>query len=183
MVGGQLRIKKSEDFSLLNSRGQLRIKQMTFMLLAVAIFFVIVGLFALIFAFNNLKTQATQLNAEEAISIASRMAGETEFSCGQDYCINADKLMALKNMPVYSDLWQDLSIEVCIFDNSTEKCKNECTLANYPECNFLKVVESNETNQIYTSLFVSVCRKAYMNSYVYDKCKLGTLLLGYKKEE
>lgn len=174
----QMRIQKSDDLWLLNCRGQLRIKQMTFMLLAVVLFFIIVGLFTIVFVFGNLKEDATRLNKEQAISIASRLAGNTEFSCGKDYCINSDKLMALKNMPVYNGLWGVSSIEVWKLGNESR----ECSLSNYPNCGVFKVIDNNESNQVFIPLFVSICRKAYENNYIYDKCELGKLLIGYKVE-
>ena len=163
------------------SRGQLRIDQMTFMLLAVVIFFVLVGLFAIVFFFSNLKNDVTALNKEQAESVAQRLAGNTEFSCGKDYCINSDKLMALKNMPVYNSLWGVLSIEVMKLGNDSNQ--KECTIANYPDCNVFTVMANNDSNQVPVSLFVSLCRKDNKNDYVYDKCELGRLLVAYKIEK
>jgi hypothetical protein len=39
-------------------KGQMKIQQMAFMLMAVTLFFVLVGMFFLIFSFSNLKESA-----------------------------------------------------------------------------------------------------------------------------
>src|SRR3989344_1199438 len=174
----QLKIQKSSDFCLFNAKGQLKIKQMSFMLLAVVSFFIIAGLFFLSFSFSNLKGKVSELNQEESISLAARLAGSTEFGCvGKDYCISTDKLLVIKSMPAYSSLFDVSRIEVQKIGNQSR----ECNFGNYPDCEVFKITNNNDSNQISTSIFASLCRKEYENGNVYDKCELGKLLVYYKQ--
>lgn len=160
-------------------KGQLKINQMSFMLLAVMIFFALAGLFLISFYFSSFKENVSELNKEEAISLAERLTGNTEFSCGKDYCLSTDKLMALKGMSYYSDFWGVKGIEVWKIGNRSR----ECTLENYPDCEVYTIITSNESNLIYQSVFVSLCRKESENENVYDKCELGKLLVAYEEVE
>jgi len=173
----QMKIQKSSDFCLSRCRGQLKIKQMSFMLLAVVLFFIIVGLFFISFSFSRLKQDATTLNKENAIATALRLAGSPEFSCGKDYCISLDKAMALRGMSSYSGFWGVSSIEIWKLSGN-----RNCTISNYPDCDVIVIANNKDANQILTPLFVSLCRKEVENNAVYDKCELGKLLVGYKVE-
>jgi len=60
---------------MVGKKSQLRIKQMSFMLLAAVLFFVLAGMFFLMFSYSNLKNKATDLNKQQALTIALRLAG------------------------------------------------------------------------------------------------------------
>ena len=83
-------------------QGQLKIQQMAFMLLAVTLFFVLVGMFVLALRFSGLKESATELEEKNAMLLVTRIANSPEFSCGNAFgksrtnCIDADKVMMLK---------------------------------------------------------------------------------------
>jgi len=162
-------------------KGQLRIQQMAVMLLALVLLFVIVLLIFLSISLSGLKKEVTRLNKEEAISTAVRLAGTAEFSCGKDYCIDTDKLIVLKNMQNYENFWQVQSIEIRRLTGNTE-----CSLENYPNCDVFTILDKSSSDNsldiIYIDTFVSLCRKESENGYPYDKCEVGKLLIGYKKE-
>ena len=72
-------------------KGQFKIQQMSFMLLGVVLFFLLVGLFWIILQSSGLREQATELGRQEAIMMAEFLSGSSEFGCSGDfgsYCVD-----------------------------------------------------------------------------------------------
>lgn len=167
-----------------NKKAQLKIQQMTFMLLAVTLFFVLVGLIILAFRFSGLKESATALEEKNALLLATKLANSPEFSCGESFknakinCIDSDKIMMLKeNIDAYSNFWgKDTNIEIrIIYPLSEEK---ECTLSNYPDCNIINL-ESKQISSEYSN-YVALCRKQNKDGEVVDICSVAKLMINYK---
>jgi len=164
-------------------RGQLKIQQMAFMLIAVVLFFVLVGIFVLVIRFSGLKKTAELLQEENAMLLVTKLANSPEFSCGESFgsgkinCIDADKVMGLKeNIGKYVNFWGVSNIEIRkIYPITADK---ECGLSNYPNCNVIKLV-SGDTLGIGLSNFVSLCRKESIGGEFYDKCELAKLIISY----
>ena len=163
-------------------KAQLKIQQMTFMLLAITLFFILVGMFVLSIYVSNLKSAAAGFEEKNAMLLVTRLANSPEFSCGSAFkskktnCVDADKVMMLKgNIDKYSDFWDVENIEIrTIYPNSTNI---ECTLSNYPNCNIIKI-RSGEISEEFSN-FVSLCRKENLNDEVYDKCEVAKLIVSY----
>jgi hypothetical protein len=165
-------------------RAQLKIQQMVFVLLAVTLFFVLVGMFVLNYKLSGLKNQATLLKEEDAMQIVSKLANSPEFSCGESFgslvnCIDADKVMVLKdNIGDYKDFWGVKNLELRkIYPAISGEV--ECNKANYPDCNIIKVY--NIAGGIEVSNFVTLCTKQSADSRVYDKCEVARLYVSYDK--
>ena len=83
-------------------KAQLKIQQMAFMLIAVTLFFVLVGIFVLAFRLSNLQESAELLEEKNAMLLVTKLANSPEFSCGDAFgtsrtnCVDSDKVMALK---------------------------------------------------------------------------------------
>src|SRR3989338_4817600 len=171
---------------MVNKKSQMKIQQMAFMLIAIMIFFALVGLIILTVGFSGLKEKATALQEENANLLVSKLANSPEFSCGQVFeskenCIDLDKVFVLKdNINKYKNFWGVSGIE--IIKIYPENKNLICTSANYPACDILKLV-SDKTTGISVENFVSLCRKEYdlETSIVYDKCELGKILVRYEK--
>ncbi len=175
--------RKSRKIKTISNKSQFKIQQMAFMLLAVTLFFVLAGIFVLIFKFSDLKDAATEISEKNALLLVTRLANSPEFSCGEvfDYagiaCIDSDKVMALKqSQKEYGDFWGVLNIEIRkILSNKTD----ECTIKNYPDCGFIKIKRSDEIGD-FISNFVILCRKNGFEGEVYDKCEISRLMVSYK---
>ena len=107
---------------LTNKKGQLKIQEMSFMLLAVTIFFVLVGVLILSYKLSGLRKMATDLNEENAMTLATKLANSPEFSCGEAFgniktsCVDADKLMVLReNIDKYSKFWGVANLLLAVF--------------------------------------------------------------------
>jgi len=163
-------------------KGQLKIQQMSFMLVAVFIFFVLVGLFVISFSLSGIRRSALELEEKEAMLLVTKLANSPEFSCEQSYgnkinCIDEDKVMALKNsMNKYSDFWGISNIVVRI--ELTQR-GIECNSGNYPDCDYINVI-SGETTGFSVDTFVTICRKESSESKIYDKCEIGKLIVSYE---
>ena len=162
-------------------KAQMKIQQMAFMLMAVTLFFILVGMFVLVWRFAGLRQSAETLEEKNVMLLVTKLADSPEFSCGTwEYtasCIDTDKVMMLKNsISKYSKFWGDVS-NIKIEKNPLE-ARKECTLSNYPDCNTINLF-SKEITGIPKSTFVALCRKESDEGEVYDKCELGKLLVFY----
>lgn len=178
MVNKNKMKKNKEQFR----RGQLKIQQMAFMLMAVTLFFILVGMFVLSIQLSGLKGSAAALEEKNAMLLVTKLANSPEFSCGGAFqnkktnCIDSDKVMVLKeNIDKYKNFWDVENIEIRkIYPISKEK---ECSLENYPDCNIIKIREGDITAEF--SNFVSLCRKESFEDEVFDKCELAKLIVSY----
>jgi hypothetical protein len=162
------------------NKGQLKIQEMSFMLLALVLFVIIAGLFYISISAGGLKKEYARISQEETITLIARVADNPELSCGKSLCIDTDKLMVLKNRPAYQGFWDIESLKIRkIFPYSTEDI--ECNPGNYNTCNIFTIKSSN-VDQIYDKSYVVLCRKESEERISYDKCELGMIIGGTKRE-
>jgi len=167
---------------MVKKRGQVKIQQTAFMLLALTLFFVLVGLAYLTYQFSGLKGKATEIQEENAKMLAIKMANSPEFSCGSSFgtvksnCVDIDKVMALKtNIEKYTGFWGVAGISIV---RVYPKFSNvPCTLGNYPNCGILEVYSENKVKGADYSNFVSLCRKEFEDGETINKCEIGKILV------
>lgn len=165
-------------------KAQMKIQQMSFMLLAVFLFFSLVGMIIITVKMSELRNSATELEKQNAMLLATKLANSPEFSCGDVYgtpktdCIDLDKVMMLKeNIKKYSDFWGSSNIEI-IKLYPKNKTLTECNSINYPTCNYIKLF--NKTLEGYdASNFVALCRKEKDKSEIVTKCEMGQIIIRY----
>lgn len=169
-------------------KAQMKIQQMAFMLVAVLVFFVMVGLFLLKIRLGGLEETGSELEQENAILLASKLANSPEFACGEAFgskrsnCVDFDKVMFLKNnIDKYAEFWGVNNIELKI-TYSVGGYRRDCTMENYPHCDRIVLVEGPITGYD-VSTFVTVCRKETLGENVQDVCNLGKLFVRYGDEE
>ena len=171
-----------------NNKGQVKIQQMAFMLIAVTLFFVLAGMFVMMFMFSGLKGSATALEEKNAMLLVSKLANSPEFSCGKSFgnlesnCIDADKVMILReNIESYKDFWSVSNIEIRkIYPEISGEVV--CTMRNYPDCNIIRIIEENVAGYS-VSNFVSLCRKDSEGDYDKNRCELAKLIVSYEEVE
>jgi len=168
----------------MNKKGQMKIQQMAFMLIAVMMFFALIGLLILTVKFSGLKEKATELSEKNAMLLVTKLANSPEFSCGNAFggtrgsCIDADKAMSLKkNIDKYEDFWGVSGIEIRKIYPAIQG-EVECAGQNYQECNKITLISGKGTS---TENFVSLCRKEFDGEKNYDKCELAKILVSYEK--
>jgi len=160
-----------------NKKGQFKIQQMTFMIAAVFIFFILAGLFVFSIQLRNLRKTAEQIEQNKAIGVAQYLVESPEFACASgSYCIDTDKMIVLMNRTAYKKFWPVAYIKVFkVYPNAT----GACTLKNYPDCGRYDVFDSGFQSTSSTSSFVALCRKTKEES-VKTVCELGKIIIGYK---
>lgn len=168
-------------------KAQMKIQQMSFMLIAVFIFFALVGMIVISFFMNNMHNDANDLREQNAKLLASKIANSPELSCGEAYdelrtnCIDLDKAIVFKeSVEKYKNFWGIASLEIQRIYPKTNSANQiiECTKTNYPSCNFITLINNADTPD--RSSYVALCRKEVYNEKIVTKCELGRIIIGYE---
>jgi len=158
---------------LKSKRSQLKIQEMSFMLLGLVLFFIIAGLFFLVVSNAGLQEDVETLNYEKAVSTITRLAGSPELSCGKQLCVDADKLVVLKQRESFKNFWDINGLVVKkIYPSEDEEI--ECFMGTYENCNTFTLKEP-EQGFIEVSSYVTLCKKDVVAGYSYDKCQLAKI--------
>ena len=158
------------------SRGQFKIQQMAFMLIALVVFFVLIGLLYFTLQINSVKNNANDVLYLESIARTHALKSTPEFawtvaSCHS--CVDFDKALALKEQRMYAEFWQVPFLKLRILDGSTKDV--ECTRTNYPKCNTVSIVNTSESYRAERA-YVALCRTTSEG----PSCYLGTISVGAK---
>lgn len=160
-------------------RGQFKIQQMAFVLLAIMLFFGMVALGYFAVRMNDLHKDAKALKEEEAKALVKKLAGSPEFRWREcEGCIDFDKALILKEREAFKGFW---NLDYLRIDVLYPAKKGECTKKNYPDCKTLVVVNKSSEFGIPASSFVSLCRKEFEGGTSYDKCVLGRIYASGEK--
>jgi len=162
-------------------KSQFKIQQMSFMLLAIVLFFILVALFYLAIQYRNLQNLAGQQEEEKSFAISQFIADSAEFNCGyESYCVDSDKIMVLMSHSLYKEFWPVAYIRLRkLGDDSGEIV---CTKANYPDCNVFNVYENSKIEYNGTGIgsFIALCRHEKVDDYPARICELGKIIIGYE---
>lgn len=169
-------------------KAQVKIQQTAFMLIALTILFVMVGMFLLSSSFSSLEDEAAKLKENNALKLVSSLANVPELACGDVFggersnCVDFDKALVFSQKSEgYASFWGIQGLEIIKVHPFSEKT---CTDSNYPECGFLTLIEhEGKTLGNDRSTFISLCRKEGTNGGVYDKCELAKLSVRYSDDE
>lgn len=175
---------RSLTFPLQGKRGQMKMQQMAFMLIAVTILFVFVGLFFLKIILSDNRQSANVLEEKNALLLVSKLADSPEFSCGSSFggpksnCVDFGKVVALKDSSEkYSKFWD---VEGIIIRKVFPEEEKVCTRENYPDCGEIVIIE-REGEGIGVSNFVSLCRKEKIDGIINDICEIARIIVYYKE--
>lgn len=161
-------------------KGQMKIQEMAFVLIAIMIFFAIVALFYINFRVSGLRQGAEIQRGEEAQEMVKKIAAMPEFALTArecESCIDMDKVMALKEKKEYQNFWglDYLRIE-SIYPQKPEK---ECIRGNYPDCTSITLINKSKDFGSAKSAFVALCRNEFLQQG-YIKCELGKVYAAEK---
>jgi len=161
--------------------GQMKIMQMSFMIIGVFLFFILVGLFVLGIMLGDIRGSAEELAREEAISSLETIASMSEFSYNSDWsmAVDEDKLDVFASGVniSYEELWPFASLKFYkvypVFDEAVK-----CPSAN---CNYYEVYNSGQQDVESVSSYVSICKKVREVDSTYNRCEVGKIVVGVKK--
>lgn len=133
---------------------------MAFMLVAVFILFSMVGLVYVSITSSQIDSETKALRNQEAVESVKKLSGTAEFAfkSGGDCssCIDLDKTLMLKERSQYKNFWNfDYLMIEKVYPNETER---ECTKTNYPECNKITIIDSNDKKIVTKTTFVTLAR-------------------------
>jgi hypothetical protein len=160
-----------------NKKAQMKIQQMAFMIIAIFIFFVLVGLFFLQLQLRDLRGSASDLEKEQATSSIGVISSMSELACesGAQMCLDKDKLRVMQGID-YEGLWPVDSVGVYVVYPAFDEVV-ECPGIG---CNYYDIFDSGTSEIEEYSGFVSICEKIKESGYVYDRCEIGKLVVGVK---
>ncbi|MAG37775.1 hypothetical protein CMI45_00085 [Candidatus Pacearchaeota archaeon] len=157
-------------------RGQVKIQQMAFVLVALMIFFALVSLIFFKIKISDVREGAVDLKEEEAKELVRKLAGSPEFSftassdCSN--CIDLDKTLMLSERQVYDGFWNlDYLAVERVFPSEEEECSRQ----NYPDCNKIEIIGEGDSGAVFSD-FVSLCRWEQSGEKGYFKCEIGRIL-------
>ncbi len=159
-----------------SSKGQLKIQQMAFVLVALMIFMSFVALIFVSLRVANLKGDVNSLKEEEAREVIRKISSLPEFSfqskgdCSQ--CIDLDKVLLLKERNSYKGFWDFDYLAIGKIYPSSE---GECLKENYPNCATITLINKSSDVGAITRSFVSICRWE-SSKEGYFKCEMGQVL-------
>jgi len=160
---------------MVKNSGQMKIMQMAFMILAVFIFFVLVGMFFLVIQFRDIKGDVARVEAEQAISSLETIANmpELNFDSRWSMAVDEDKLKVMSGEfgNNYDNFWPVASIRVYkIYPAFSEpkKCPGS-------DCNYYEIYDSGQTNIKTYAAFVSICSKVGGGASNY--CEIGKMVV------
>jgi hypothetical protein len=158
-------------------KAQMEIQQMAFMIIAVFIFFALVGVFFLSIQVNKLKGNAGELQREQAISSIRVIADmpELNYESTESMTIDEDKAIIMSGSlgKSYESFWPVSSIKLYKIYPAFDK-EIKCPATN---CNYYQIYDNGEAGGNYYSAFVSICSKQRESGGVYDKCEIGKLVI------
>ena len=154
------------------SKGQIKIQQMAFVLVALMIFLALVALIYISFRVENIKGDVEDLGDQEARELARKLSGTPEFAFTAEDCsdcIDLDKVLVLKERKTYKDFW---NLDYLQVERVYPKGDGECTKANYPNCGTITIID----DEVWTpaQAFVSLCRWEDSKGG-YFRCELGRI--------
>lgn len=161
-----------------SKKAQMKIQEMAFVLIAIMVFFSLVVLFYFSIRLASMKENVQTEREQGAKELARKLADIPEFSwAGCSECIDADKVLAIKDRNSYKNFWDvDYLMVEKVYP---ERANIECTPANYPDCKTITLVNKTKDIGIPVSAFVSIC--SYENSKGgYNKCELGKIHVSAK---
>lgn len=167
-----------------STKAQLKIQEMAFMLVAVMLFFILVGLFVMSIVFTGLQDEATRIAEQKTLAVVTSLANTPELSCiaAKANCVDGDKLISLINLndSSYENFWPFSSLKV-IKQSGFGKDDDDlilCTYANYPNCELFEVYDKEATNERAVESFVALCRKDFENEKTFDRCEVAKIIAG-----
>ena len=168
--------------SFVGKKAQLKIQEMAFMILAVFLFFILVGIFVLSIVYSGIYEEANRIKEDRTLSAVVSLADSPELACisAKSNCIDGDKLITLIDNNRYEDFWPFSSLRVIKASGFgiDEEDLIECSFTNYPNCDIFNVYDKKVSNERAIASFVALCRKEYENGYTYDTCEIAKIIAG-----
>jgi hypothetical protein len=162
-----------------NKKADMKIQQMTFMILFVFIFFSFAGLFFISIQKGKIAENFNALQRESAISSVETISNMPELNCdsSRTLCLDEDKVITFASISKsYKNFWPVASISVRkVYPKIVKDIK--CPAVN---CSYYEIYNSGQNDTIKYGSFVSICKAVKSEGVIQQVCELGRLDLGVK---
>lgn len=164
-------------------RGQIKIQEMAFVLVALMVFFGIIAVLYLSVQGSLLSQKAREQSDERAIHAVRVLAATPEFTWSEcPECVDLDKVFVIKKQlsrnASLRGLWDyDYLVLEQLYP---AQAGGECTPASYPACNRTTVLAPSGAYGVASSSFVTLCRWDPGQQRV---CSLGRLSISDRGRE
>ena len=161
-----------------NSRkGQIKIQEMAFVIVALVIFFAIVSLIVVTIYFSGIKSGAQDVKDESARELVRTLASSPEFSWGAcSSCIDKDKLFLIKRyVSNYSDFW---GVDYLAIDTVYPQRTGECLGNNYPNCKTITLINKTTYIGVPSEAYISLCMQDGTGK---TQCDLGKIYASIRR--
>ena len=153
-----------------SSKGQMKMQQMAFMLVALMVFFGMVTLVFVSLTTSSISRKADDLKVRDAKESLRKIVGspEVSFTSGGDCssCVDFDKILLLKEFQSYRNFW---NFDYLMVERIYPKFDDiECTKQNYPKCSRITVVPSEEDIVTQTAFVAIVYWDKETESFKYE---------------
>jgi hypothetical protein len=175
-LGAKHTFIKNREFKInimKTKRAQMKIQEMSFMILALVLFLILVGLFYLVFSNTSLKNKFEDLTEAQTKSAIIKLSDLPELNCGENLCVDLDKIILLKQVQLYDNYWE-LGGLVIRKTYPYQNSSIECSAGSYLNCNTI-TLKAPQAEYDEISSFVSLCWKETKLGESYQHCELGTL--------
>ena len=159
-------------------KGQLQIQQLAFLVVAIFLFFIIVGLFFLNVSMGGIKASAQDLKTQKAISFLSTIPSMTEFNADCANCVDKDKLKAFvyfsKEYKQFFPL--DSLRAIRMYPKPENFSLSDELICPSSECMILFNSTTSEITEY--SIFIPVCEISKRTGVLITDCELWKLIGG-----
>jgi len=157
-------------------KGQMKIQQMAFVLVALMLLFGMVALFYFSVVLKDTRSSAQELEEQKVLEQIKKIATSPEFKWVEDCdsCIDFDKALLLSERKSYNGFW---GFDYLMFEKVGGV--GNCTRASYPECKSLTIANKRIGTPVNT--FITLCRQEVKEGTPYNVCELGKVYATAKK--
>lgn len=158
-----------------SKKAQMKIQQMAFMLVAVAVFFALVALIYLSVSLSGLKNTAVHLQDQEAKETVQKIAGVPELtftsggSCSS--CIDLNKALAI-NPKIAEELWNFDYLEIKRIYSKDTLDERDCTPINFnadpTKCDKITLINKIGRPRADQTAFVTLVYRDNNGRYIYE---------------
>lgn len=141
-------------------KGQLKIQQMAFVLVALMVFIAMVGIVFFSFYLTDLREEVGELKDREARELVRKLSSSPEFVFSPESCVSCIdfvKVLMIKDTVEYKKFWNLDYLVIEKLNNKTKEQKIECNTANMEECDKITIIGNNNYGSSKSS-FVSLAR-------------------------
>ena len=150
----------------MESKAQVKVQEMAFVLLALALLAMVAFIFFIRFQSGNIEKAGEDVQQRTAISVLEKIATMQEISCQKsDMCIDEDKIGIINQ--------KNIKLE-----GMFQGIKNAKIVRLYPKGNDLILYNSGVGNQSY-STFANICKQEKVGTAIEWRCGIAMLVLEY----